>query len=301
MASHRRPKLGQHFLVDQHVQRRIVDALPIGQKELVVEIGPGRGAMTGLLLDRARRVAAIELDSALAETLRREFLGEKRLEVIEADILTTDVGRLCREHQAEKCFVFGNIPYYITSPILHHLFGFHTSIRSMALLMQREVAMRLTARPRSRNYGYLTVLARVFSSPRLLLDVPRGAFSPPPQVTSALVGFEMRPRPGGALPSLSDAGGPGPGYPANWDAGEVERFLRFVQACFAQKRKRLLNNLGRIYGREAVEVQLDRVGLAVEVRAEELEVEELAEIFAGLREVQSRKSKVESQELPIDN
>ncbi|MGO9275516.1 MAG: 16S rRNA (adenine(1518)-N(6)/adenine(1519)-N(6))-dimethyltransferase RsmA [Terriglobia bacterium] len=279
MASRRRPKLGQHFLADPRFRQRIVDALPLGHSELVVEIGPGRGAMTGLLVERAARVVAIELDTALAETLRRQFHGEARLEVIEADILATDIGRLCRERRAEGCFIFGNIPYYITSPIIHHLFGFHASIHGMALLMQREVAARLIARPGRREYGYLTVLARAFSSPRLLLDVPPGAFSPPPQVSSALVGFEMWSHPAGALQTLSDAGGLGPG---NWDAGEVERFLRFVQACFAQKRKRLVNNLGRTYGREAVETQLDRVGLAMEVRAEELPVEVLADLFAGL-------------------
>jgi len=278
MASRRRPKLGQHFLADPRFRSRIVDALPLHPSELVVEIGSGRGAMTGLLLERAGRVVAIELDAALAETLRREFPAETRLQVIAADILATDVGRLCRERQAETCFVFGNIPYYITSPILHHLFGFHASIRGMALLMQREVAMRLTARPGRRDYGYLTVLAQVFSSPRLLLDVPSGAFSPPPQVASALVGFEMRPQ----ARSLSATSEPSRLGPGNWDAGKVEQFLSFVQTCFAQKRKRLLNNLGPTYGREAVEIQLDRVGLAVEVRAEELEVEELAKIFEGL-------------------
>jgi 16S rRNA (adenine1518-N6/adenine1519-N6)-dimethyltransferase len=278
MASRRRPKLGQHFLADPRFRRHIVDALPLGQNELVVEIGPGRGAMTGLLVERAGRLVAIELDSALAETLRRAFHGETRLEVIEADILATDVGQLCRERHAKTCFVFGNIPYYITSPILHHLFGFHASIRGMALLMQREVAARLTARPGGREYGYLTVMARVFSFPRLLLDVPRGAFSPPPQVESALVGFEMRPQP--SVPSAaSNAGEQGTAEP---DTGEVERFLSFIQECFARKRKTLLNNLGRAYGREAVEIQLDHAGLRENVRAEELEVEELTKIFAGL-------------------
>jgi 16S rRNA (adenine1518-N6/adenine1519-N6)-dimethyltransferase len=140
--------------------------------------------------------------------------------------------------------------------------------------------VRLTARPGRRDYGYLTVLARVFSTPRLLLDVPRGAFSPPPQVASALVGFEMRSQSGGTSPTVSEAG---EFRPWNWDADEVERFLHFVQACFAHKRKRLLNNLGKAYGREAVENELDRVGLAVEVRAEELAVEVLVDLFAGLK------------------
>jgi len=276
----RRPKLGQHFLADPRFRQRIVDALPLGHSELVVEIGPGRGAMTGLLVERASRVVAIELDSALAETLRREFHDETRLEVIGADILAVDVSRLCRERHVETCFVFGNIPYYITSPILHRLFGFHASIHGMALLMQREVAERVIARPGRREYGYLTILARAFSYPRLLLDVPPGAFSPTPQVSSALVGFEMRSQPGGPLPALLEARGIGV---KKLNPGEVDRFLRFVQTCFAQKRKRLLNNLGRTYGREAVEMQLDRLGLAVETRAEELEVEVLADIFAGLK------------------
>jgi 16S rRNA (adenine1518-N6/adenine1519-N6)-dimethyltransferase len=278
MASRRRPKLGQHFLADSRFRRRIVEALPLCQNELVVEIGPGRGAMTGLLLERAGHVVAIELDAALAEALRREFRGETCLEVIEADILVADVGQLCRERHCETCFVFGNIPYYITSPILHHLFAFHASIRGMALLMQREVAVRLTARPGGRDYGYLTVLARVFSSPCLLLDVPRGAFSPPPQVESVLVGFEMRSPPVGP----STASGMGARGATALDSDEVERFLGFVQACFARKRKTLLNNLGRAYGRAAVEIQLDRLGLPENVRAEELEVGVLAEVFAGL-------------------
>ena len=279
MAPHRRPKLGQHFLADPCFRQRIVDAVPLCGDELVVEIGPGRGAMTRLLVERASRVVAIELDEALVETLRREFQGEARLEVIEADILTTDIHRLCRERQAKSCFVFGNIPYYITSPILHHLFGFRASIHGMALLMQREVATRIVAQTGRRDYGYLTVLARTFSTPRLLLHVPRGAFSPPPQVTSTLVGFAMRPQSGDTSPTVPGTSGL---RPRNWDPEQAERFLHFVQACFAQKRKRLLNNLGRLYGREAVEMELDRVGLAVEVRAEELDVEVLADLFAGL-------------------
>ena len=277
MALHRRPKLGQHFLADSQFRRRIADALPLRQDALVVEIGSGRGAMTGLLVERTSRVVAIEFDTALAEILRREFRDDPRLEVIESDILATDIRRLCRERDAESCFVFGNIPYYITSPIIHHLFGFHASIHGMALLMQYEVAERLIARPGRREYGYLSVLTRIFSVPRLLLHVPRGAFSPPPQVTSSLVGFEMRSdSPSAAASDPSESG------PLSWDSARVERFLDFVQACFAHKRKRLVNNLAKAYGREAVETQLDRVGVGREVRAEELDVPDFARLFSGL-------------------
>jgi 16S rRNA (adenine1518-N6/adenine1519-N6)-dimethyltransferase len=278
LVSRRRPKLGQHFLADLSFRRRILDALPLRRGELAIEIGPGRGAMTGLLAERAGRVVAIELDANLVETLRDVFQGERSIEAIQADILATDIAELCRERKAEACFVFGNIPYYITSPIIHHLFGFRAVIRGMALLVQREVAERLTAQPGQRDYGYLTVLARLYSAPRILLRLPPGAFSPPPKVESALVGFEMRPKFGDQLTGLRGTTGGGASTP-----NSERRFLSFVKACFAAKRKTLVNNLCGTYSRQAIEKQLERRGLARSARAEQVAVEELAEVFSGLQ------------------
>ena len=171
-----RPKLGQHFLVDERYRCRIVDALPLRREDLVVEIGPGRGAMTGLLAARTARLVAIEIDTSLVDELRQEWRQDRHVEVVNGDILTTDLAQLCRERGFQSCFIFGNVPYYITSPIVHHLFSLRSVIRATALVVQREVAERLTASPGTREYGYLSVLTQLYSRPRIAFRVPAGVF-----------------------------------------------------------------------------------------------------------------------------
>jgi len=260
----RRPKLGQHFLTSETYRRRIVELLPLRPDDLVLEIGPGRGAMTELLARRARRVVAVELDAALASQLAEKLQAQERIEIVPGDILATNLAALCRRYEVEKCFVFGNLPYAITSPILHHVLGQADSIRAMALLVQREVADRLTAQPGSRDYGYLTVLAQLHAEPRIVLNVPPGAFSPPPKVQSALVDFTLRPR-----------------FPA-WPAQERAPFLAFVKACFGQKRKTLLNNLAPQYGRARVLAALANLRVRPSTRAEELHIRQFAELCRSL-------------------
>jgi len=183
--------------------------------------------------------------------------------VLQADILAVDLAELCRHHGAERSFVFGNLPYYITSPIIHHLFTFRDFIRAMALVVQHEVAERLVAAPGRREYGYLTVFTQLFSQQRILLALPPGAFAPPPKVQSTLLEFQMRERP--LLPKA-----------------QMERFLQFVKRCFAQKRKNLPNNLAGSYSRARVELELNRLSLARSVRAEQLTLEELLELYRRL-------------------
>src|SRR5262249_30281979 len=156
----------------------------------------------------------IELDRELAASLSRRFGPEKRIEVVSGDILETDLADLCRRSGVERCFVFGNVPYYITSPILRHLFDSYRSVRGMALVLQREVAGRLVAVPGTRAYGYLSVLARTYSEPRLRLGIPPRAFSPPPEVDSALVDFRL-----------------GAKFPDRSPSAELA-FLGFVKRCF---------------------------------------------------------------------
>jgi 16S rRNA (adenine1518-N6/adenine1519-N6)-dimethyltransferase len=258
----RRPKLGQHFLASEGYRRRIATALPLRADDLIIEVGPGRGAMTGILAERAGHLVAIELDARLAAELKEKYKGKKRIEIVERDILATDIAAICRERRAENCFVFGNLPYYITSPIIHHLVDAAGVIHGMALLVQREVAERITARPGSRDYGYLSVLVQLQSNPRITMRVPPGAFSPPPKVHSALVEFVMSPK-----------------FP-KWKAPERAGFLEFVQLCFAKKRKNLMNNLGQTFGKERVRAALDAMRLSASARAEELTIEQ----FAALRE-----------------
>lgn len=261
-----RPKWGQHFLKDQSLCYKIAASLSLQAEDLVVEIGPGRGAVTRLLAPRARLLVAIEIDHGLAAKLNEEFSRLPQVEIIAADILEVDLSSLLKRHDAHLCYVFGNLPYFITSPILRHLFNQRASIRHMSLLMQREVAERVTAKPGSRAYGYLSVHAQFHSDSHIALAVPPGAFSPPPKVQSALVDFRM-------IPS----------YPL-WNEDERTAFLHFVHLCFGQKRKTLANNLAAKYSPIVVQTALNANGIEETARAEQLGLADLAAIFRAVRE-----------------
>jgi 16S rRNA (adenine1518-N6/adenine1519-N6)-dimethyltransferase len=264
MSRIRRPRWGQHFLKDHSVCEKIADALSLEPDDLVIEIGPGRGAMTRFLARRASRLVAIEIDPELAGRLAREFAGAPTAEVVCADILDMDFSLFLKRYGAPQCYVFGNLPYYITSPIMRHLFAFPAGVRHMTLLMQSEVAERVAARSGSRAYGYLSVLAQINSDPRVVLGVPPGAFSPPPKVQSALVDFSMISR-----------------FPLA-NGGDYTAFLKFAQRCFHQKRKSLLNNLTHKYPRPHIQRILESLQLKDTVRAEQLDLGSLTEIFNAI-------------------
>jgi 16S rRNA (adenine1518-N6/adenine1519-N6)-dimethyltransferase len=236
-----RPKLGQHFLTQRGILARLAEAACPAREPLVVEIGPGRGSLTGFLLERADRVVAIELDPALAAGLRQRF---PRVEVVEADVLETDLG------QWGPAALAGNLPYYITSPILERIFRMGAALRRAVVLVQLEVAERLVARPGTRDYGFLTVQTQCFTTPEILFRVPPAAFSPPPKVESAAVLLDPR-------PALEDAAG----------------FLDFAGRCFRHKRKTLRNNLLPFYGR------LVEAWPEAGLRAEQLPLAQLVEMY----------------------
>jgi len=244
-----RQKLGQHFLIRGSVLERIAVAVCPESADLVVEIGPGRGALTEKLLKRASRVVAIELDLYLVDHLKRRFAGESRLEVIHADVLDTDLGQWGRPAIA------GNLPYCIASPILEKTARLDYS--RAVFLIQKEVADRLVAAPGSRDYGFLTVHLSLFAAVRRLFEVKPAAFHPPPKVDSAVVLLEPRPSPPGIDPGA---------------------FLRFAGQCFRQKRKTIRNNLAGIYGKETVE-RWPEAGL----RAEQIPLEGLLEMYWRVR------------------
>jgi 16S rRNA (adenine1518-N6/adenine1519-N6)-dimethyltransferase len=241
-----RQRLGQHFLIRGSVLEKIAAAVCPQKEGLVVEIGPGRGALTAKLLDRADRVVAIELDSYLAEHLRAKYALEPRLEIIEGDVLETDLGQWGRTPIA------GNLPYYITSPILERVTRLIPS--RAVFLVQNEVAERLVAKPGSRAYGFLTVQVAARMEARLLFRVKPTAFQPPPKVDSAVVLLEPRRETLGV--------------------GDIDAFLEFVGQCFRHKRKTLRNNLAEIYGKDAVE-SWPEAGL----RAEQVSIEQLGEMY----------------------
>ena len=183
----RRPKLGQHFLADASVRARLLQRLEIRAQDCWLEIGSGHGEMTLALAQQSAQVVAVEKDAALARALREKLRGQSGCTVVEADILEVSAATLAQQFGVNRWRVYGNLPYYITSPILQRLFAALDVIADSHVVVQREVALRLTAEPGRRDYGYLSVLTQFYTTPALLEPIPRGAFQPPPKVESALV------------------------------------------------------------------------------------------------------------------
>lgn len=246
-------RLGQHFLHSQSILERIAAAACPPGCPLAIEIGPGRGALTAPLLARAQHLVAIEVDPPLAAALRERYSAEPRLTVVQGDILGVDLA------QWPAPVIAGNLPYYITSPILEKVLPLPPPFEQAVFLIQKEVALRLVAGPGSRDYGYLSVFTQLYSRPELLFTVPPGAFQPPPKVDSAVV----------RLHRDADAA-------ARWGVSPGP-FLKFVSACFAQKRKMLRNNLAGVYGREVIDSYPE-----ASLRAEQLAPPELAALFLKL-------------------
>jgi 16S rRNA (adenine1518-N6/adenine1519-N6)-dimethyltransferase len=214
-------RLGQNFLVDESYARRIVGALAPRGDETVVEIGPGRGALTALLLEGAGRVVAVEFDRELTTLLRSRFEGRENFTLIEADALNVD---FCSSvTPAVSARVVANLPYNVSTAILQRLLGQRGCVPEMVLMLQREVVERITAPVGSAERGYLTVLVEAFCSTDALFDVPPGAFRPVPKVWSTVARLRVR---ASAVESVDE-----------------RLFLRVVGAGFAQKRKTILNNL----------------------------------------------------------
>jgi len=258
-------RLGQHFLVDAAWRRRIVEALGVGAGEAWIEIGAGRGEMTAELVQRAARVYAIEKDPPLVHHLRRLASEAANLTIVQGDILKVDLAALVSTADAAApgapVSVYGSLPYYITSPILHRLFPIAARLAGIHVVIQREVADRLVARPGTRDYGYLSVATQYHTRPEIVLIIPPGAFRPPPRVTSALVRLRA------------------PGAAGQLAVEDPKEFLGFAQACFAQKRKKLLNNLLSLAPRAQALEWLESAGAPAGSRAEELSLAQLAALW----------------------
>ncbi len=260
-------KLGQNFLIDPQAAGRIAAAFGDLSGRTVVEIGPGRGAITGALASRAQHVLAVELDRELASSLRTRFAPE-RVTVIEQDVLDFDFAAAAAK-AGERLCVAGNLPYYITSQILLKLAAGHKALDTAVLMVQREVADRVTAHPGSRDFGLLSVTMQMHGPVEPLFTLPPGAFSPPPEVHSSVFRWRFAPR-------FAELG------------VEEEGFLRFARQAFAQKRKTLVNNL-RAAGiaAEAAAAAMEKARIDPRARAESLPLKALAQLWRALSERQS--------------
>ena len=241
---------GQNFLVDQKYIDRIVSAVDIAPNDTVIEIGPGRGALTERLVENAARVVAIELDRDLIPPLREKFGFRENFEIVEQDALTVDFERLAIDTTPFK--LVANLPYYISTAILQHLIEQRQVFSQMVLMFQREVVDRIVAPPGSSERGFLTVMVEAYLETRRLFDVPPAAFRPIPKVSSSVAVF--RPKAGG----LHDQA----------------KFRTVVSTAFAQKRKTILNNLKQIYPNAGELLSL--AGIDSKQRAESLTADEWA-------------------------
>jgi 16S rRNA (adenine1518-N6/adenine1519-N6)-dimethyltransferase len=267
-----RQRLGQHFLSDAGWREKIARAIrvsPHGMRSTSgaqgdfcwIEIGAGHGEMTQHLLQSGLPVIAVELDPPLVSSLQRLAQTHANLTVVAGDVLETDLAALAA---GRRMRIYGNLPYYITSPILHHFFQFAGQIDEAHIVIQLEVAARLTARPGGKEYGYLSVATQFYTKPTFALRLPPAAFRPPPEVASALVTLRF------------------PGESANTKIDNPEKFLDFVKACFAQKRKTLANNLRPFVTPEQVREILTGLKLREDARAEQLAVVQFVALYRAI-------------------
>ena len=254
--------LGQNFLVSRRALERIIEAADIGHWDVVLEVGPGLGALTVPLAERARRVVAIELDQRLLPPLRQVLTGHPNVELIQGDILALDIAQLLGPGE-DPYKVVANLPYYATSAILRHLLEARPRPQLMVVTVQREVAQRIVARPG--QMSLLSVSIQFYGLPRIVAHIPRGAFYPPPEVDSAALRIDLHPH-----PLLAER--------------EVEGFFRVVRAGFAQRRKQLRNSLaqGLELPPEEVAEALSGRGLDPKRRPQSLSLEEWIQAYGAL-------------------
>lgn len=274
-------RIGQNFLRDPHAADRIVAALGDLAGRTVAEIGPGHGAITAGLVSRAGHVLAVELDHDLAAELRTRFPAQQ-LTVIEQDVLQFDFAAAAAQ-TGQRLRVIGNLPYYITSPILLKLAANHAALESAVLMVQREVADRVTAAPGSRDYGVLSVSVQIHGPVEKLFTLPPAAFSPPPEVHSTVFRWRFAPR--FAELGIEPAG-----------------FQRLLHQAFAQKRKTLANNL-RAAGLSAPAAAhaLQAAAIHPQARAESLSIETLAALWRALDSAGALPGAAPSQPLNPDS
>ena len=254
--------LGQNFLINPAVCPAMADAACDNQTG-VIEIGPGIGVLTAELSARAKRVVAIELDERLKKILPATLSDCENVEIIYGDVLKTDLKKLITEKfsDCERVAVCANLPYYITSPIVMNLLESRLPINSITVMVQKEAAERLCAKVGTRQAGAVSVAVSYYSEPEILFEVDKNSFMPPPKVDSAVIQLHIRNNP-----------------PVK--VGSEEGFFRLVKACFAQRRKTLVNTVSSAAGidKENIKKALTQLGLSETVRGERLTLEQLAEL-----------------------
>lgn len=270
--------LGQNFLTDPRVAHRIIDAISPLPTDVIIEIGPGTGALTRMLVGRSARVLAVEIDARLADELRRRVVAEN-LSIVTADALKVNWIELVEEATSAllspsreilervRVRIVANLPYYISTPIIEKLLSSRTRVFDMTLMLQKEVADRITTGPGGKEYGYLSVMVQYYCAATKLFEVPPSAFTPVPKVQSAVIKLTVREKPA-------------------VEVADEAKFFALVRAAFAQRRKTILNNLRAatrsLEFSEPVESALEAAFIEPQRRAETLSLAEFAALCKAL-------------------
>lgn len=250
--------LGQNFLVDRHARERIIRSCAFTCEDTILEIGSGRGELTALLAKEAKLVYALEIDKALSRNLKKDFKGCDNVRVICHDILQFDIGAYFSDFPG-KIKVFGNLPYYITSPIIELLFRYKNKIAAVFITVQKEFAQRIVAGAGDKNYGAFSCFVQYFSEPKKLFYIKKGSFAPVPKVDSCFLRLAIRQEP--AVRTK-----------------DRDHFFKIIRAAFNQRRKTLKNSLKGLILREKIEEFLRSKKLSLNIRPEDLSLQDFADL-----------------------
>lgn len=253
--------LGQNFLIDGNIVRKIAEEGDVTSEDYILEIGPGIGTLTEELALRAKKVVAIEIDDSLLPILADTIGKYKNVEIVHGDVLKIDIKKLIEEKlDGGPIKVVANLPYYVTTPIISKLIEDELNLESIIVMVQKEVAERMAADPGGKEYGSLSVFVNFYSKPKIVVKVPKTVFMPQPKIDSAVIKLTLE-------KDLPDV--------------DRDKFFKIVKAAFSKRRKTILNSLST-YGfdldKETIREALEKAGISPEDRAENLTVED----FIGL-------------------
>lgn len=261
-------KFGQNFLIDPHVLDKIVDAAGLTKDDFVLEIGPGIGTMTQYLAEKAKAVAAVEIDKNLIPILKETLQDYDNITIINDDILKVDIGRLAEEYHGGKPIkVVANLPYYITTPIIMGLFESDVPIDNITVMVQKEVADRMQVGPGTKDYGALSLAVQYYAEPYIVANVPPNCFIPRPKVGSAVIRLTKHKQP---AVTVKDS----------------KLMFKLIRASFNQRRKTLLNGLNNSpelpFTKEQIIAAIHSLGVSPTVRGEALTLKQFAQLSNAL-------------------
>jgi len=250
--------LGQNFLADQNIRNKIIASLDLQPDDLVLEIGAGRGELTELISQRVKKIYALEIDARLHLALSESLAKCQNIQIMHQDILKFDLAKFVKGHKIKgKLKVFGNIPYYISSPIIEQLLKFRAYLSAIFITTQKEFAVRLASAPGSKDYGSFSCFVQYYALPKILFQISKNCFKPSPKVDSSFLELKIREKP---AVSVKDEG----------------LFFRVIRAAFGQRRKTLRNSLSSLVSEESLHKFFTESGLDIKVRPERLSLKDFA-------------------------